>query len=250
VRIPIKFRPKRHINVRSRPGRRKWIKRNSNKSELNHITTATGPNVVKFNMTNMDNLKRSPRGVALRTSKRWVGPSSLRAVSQRIELPLIDRLGRYTGCNIYYTSCMSREGYISTVISTIFQRLMSYSRRRNGQRETNIRQSILLRVAAYYAMSKNTYFMDRVIYLLKNLKSTWKILSRITHSFSFKLDANKRFVYSHVCFQTQWFTFRAVKPRDKSRIPNSYTREFPSGWVSENFQYDCIWHVFNNMHRI
>jgi len=250
VRIPIKFRPKRHVNVRLRKGKRKRLVRKKNKHELNHITTATGPNVVKFEMKKIEDLKRSPRGIALRTSSRWVGPSSLKSPSFRMELPLIDRLGKFTGCSIYYTSSMTREGYISTVVATIFQRLMSYSRRRNGIRETNIRQSILLRVAAYYALSKNSYFMDRVLHLLKSLKSTWRTLSSLTHSFSLKLDANKRFVYSHVCFQTQWFTFRAVRPRDKSRIPNSFNRSFPEGWQGELFQYDCIWCVFNNIHQM
>lgn len=156
TRIPVKFRTIRHIQVRRRdppPGRKRKLKC-SQKKKLNHIqiSTSTNPDVIQFRMEKLENLNRSPRAIGLRNSKAWF--TKLTAPLTRVELPLIDHLGRYTGCNIYYTGCMRPDSYVSTVISTIFQRLMNYSRKHNGLRETRIRQSILLRVAAYYGLTR------------------------------------------------------------------------------------------------
>jgi hypothetical protein len=231
------------------PGRKRKLKC-SQKKKLNHIqiSTSTNPDVIQFRMEKLENLNRSPRAIGLRNSKAWF--TKLTAPLTRVELPLIDHLGRYTGCNIYYTGCMRPDSYVNTVISTIFQRLMNYSRKHNGLRETRIRQSILLRVAAYYGLTKNSYFLDRALHLIRFLRKRFKVLSSLTHFFSSKLNANKRFVYSHVCYQTQWFTFRARRPRDKLRMPSSFLRGYPEEWGSDRVRYDLIWDVFTHMSQI
>jgi hypothetical protein len=250
VRVnPPKYR-RRHRKVRSRDYRRSKVSPKERRNhDLNYIKTSTSQNVVEHEVRVLDNLKRNPKGLHLRMSSRWGQDPHEKTVSSSVDFPLIDKLGRYTGTVIYKVPNTEPSSFISTVTSTIYKRIFNYSVSRNGLKESRIRQAQLFRCAAYYAISKNSYFLDRILVLIKQLKKNYKTISRMTHKFSFKLDVPTRFVYGHICYQIQWLTFRALKPRDKSRIRDSYFPQAPSWDVREigSRRYDHIWHTFNKM---
>jgi len=251
VRTRPPTRRRRHRRVRQRDRHKRRPKPEVKGHKLNYITIKSGRegSFVEHECRNLTNLHMNPRGVHLRMSTRWIQHKSQRSVMTPVEIPYIDKLGRYSGCTIYRAH-MQPSSFISTVTSTIFKRIFSYSVAKNGLQVTRIRQAQLFRCAAYYSLSKNSYFWDRVITMVKDLGKNYNSLSRIAHKFSFKLDAPTRFVYGHICYQIQWLTFRAVKPRDKSGISDSYLPgiRFTGTWkeVSLN-EFNCIWHTFNKM---
>jgi hypothetical protein len=193
------------------------------------------------------------RGVNLLTSERWI--KTPKAFKPSVKLPYIDVRGKFTGTNLYQCD-LTPQGYISTVISTILRRVKFWVLRRNSISEWNKRQNILLKCSAYYAMTKNVYFWDRILALTKSLGRNWKSISSLLHSVSSKLDDHKWFVYGHVCLQTQWLTSRAVRPRDKSAhliekdcflLPISIR-----GRKEEiaRFSYDSVWQCFVSISQI
>jgi hypothetical protein len=157
--------------------------------------------------------QRQVRGTNLRRSQRWL--DSYPAVSGEYQLPHIDWLGRFTGESVYTLAC-SPADVLSTTVSTIYGRLKRYAYAHNEREVVNKRRRDLLRASAYYALTKNSYYMDRVLYFLRNLRKNSSLIHRVTLKFLMGCDADKRFVYGQVCFQTNWLIFRAAKPRDKS----------------------------------
>jgi len=108
---------------------------------------------------------------------------------------------------------------------------------------------LLARCSAYYALTKNAYFWDRLPPLLR--KGDPGVVSGMLHKFLCKLDDYKWFVYSHACSQAKWLTFRALGPRDKSSYVMDYFYRTPNRCSDEaarsSFEYDAIWHVFADM---
>jgi hypothetical protein len=88
-------------------------------------------------------------------------------------------------------------------------------------------QRVILRAAAYYTLSKNSYFMDRILFFLRNLEKNGKTIHKTTLYFLSRGSEDKRFVYSQVCYQTNWLIFRAVRPRDKLPHIKLYERRSP-----------------------
>lgn len=192
------------------------------------------------------------KGLNMLTSKRWI--SHQRFPTADVELPLIDRLGRYTG-GVLYKCSLQPQSYISVVISTIFRRVKTRLLRTNHISEVNKRQNILLKCCAYYALTKNNYFFDRFTALSKNLADGWRTIKSILHRNVIKLDAHKWFVYGHVCLQTQWLTSRALRPRDKSNFTKDHPFIIPesirgSESMIRRLEYDSIWSSFIRMHQV
>jgi hypothetical protein len=151
----------------------------------------------------------------------------MKSPSGGFNVPLIDRLGRYTGSSIYKWACDPRS-LIATTVSTISKRLVDYSRRHNKWYIVKKNLSRILRVSAYYAITKNAYVWDRVLFFARDLEKNGKLLHTFLLKFLSKLDDHKRFVYSHVSFQTEWLLFRAKWPRDKSLLNRG------KGWILPN----------------
>lgn len=193
------------------------------------------------------------RGVNFLTSSRWI--DTLKHPGVPVDLPFIDKYGKFTGTNVYRAN-LSPQGFISVVVSTIFRRISFWSRSHNNIHQHNIRQSLLLKCAGYYALSKNSYFWNRILALSKDLRKNYRTISRLLHRYSHKLDAHKWFVYGHVCLQTQWLTSRALRPRDKSAFNNS-EEDFtiPSSVRGRDdevtrFKYDAVWTSFSGMSQL
>lgn len=162
------------------------------------------------------------------------------------QLPFIDHAARFTGFGVYRVN-WSPASYLSTVIATIWRRLKFFILRKTSIGEFNKRQNLFLRCCAYYALTKNEYFWNRLLALIRK-GLDWRTISKMLHRFSLKLDDYKWFVYSSACLQAYWLTFRAVRPRDKSIIYNlSFTtreRKFSSRKERDDYIYSAIWDTF------
>jgi len=194
-------------------------------------------------------VKRShTKALNILTSKSWIDCSIL--PTGRFELPFIDRWGKFTGTSIYSCNMLPQQA-IATIVSTIFRRLKFWVLSHKCPiHKMHIRQDLLLRVAALYAFTKNTYFMNRIIFLLKNLQKNYKTISSIAHNFATKIDNNTWFVFCQVCSQTNWLTSRALRPRDKSIIIKDYffrERCITSLVDQKSFCSNSVWNVFVKM---
>jgi hypothetical protein len=218
--------------------------------KANCISTS-GKGNQPWNIIKMPIKRCNVKSLNVLTSKAWLKTSTAPvAVSY---LPYIDRLGKFTGMSTYRCN-LQPQSYISTVITTIHRRLHFWVVRKQSRSEYNKRQTLLLKCAAYYALSKNAYFWDRVLFLSKDLAKNWRTISRILHQYSQKLDDNKWFVYGHVCLQTQWLTSRALRPRDKSAFNGMkfmYTAQsrVDVHEIMSN-DYDYLWHSYIGMSQL
>jgi hypothetical protein len=174
----------------------------------------------------LSRMQRQVRGLNLKRSKRWL--TSFPGIGGPYEMPHIDRLGRFTGASVYTLTCEPAD-VLSITVSTIFGRLKRYAHAHNERRVVGKHLRVLLRVAAYYALSKNSYYMDRILCFVRNLSKYGKHIHPITLHFLAKGDEDKRFVYSQVCYQTNWLIFRVCKrPRDKLPLLKSFGLTNPS----------------------
>lgn len=143
-------------------------------------------------------------------------------------MPLVDRLGRFTGQSKYTLTCEPAD-VLSITVSTIYGRLKRYAHAHNERVITGRHLRVILRAATYYCISKNSYFMDRILFFLRDLKRNGKLIHKLVLHFLAKGDEDKRFVYSQVCYQTNWLIFRVVKrPRDKLPLLKSFSVSNPS----------------------
>jgi len=171
------------------------------------------PGATSINAVVLPPNQRQVRGLNLKRSKRW--SDAFPRMGGGYELPLIDRLGRFTGSSVYTLACEPAD-VLSTTVATVFSRLKRYAFAHNSAREVARLLRVILKAAAYYTLSKNSYYMDRLLYLLRTISRNGNRIHPLTLKFMTKMDADKRFVYSQVCHQTNWLIFRACRPRDKS----------------------------------
>jgi hypothetical protein len=184
---------------------------------------------------------RQARGISIRRSKRWIDTTPV--VRQWYDLPLINRLGQFTGQSAHTLQCGPADVF-STTVATIVSRLKRQASRFNDKHVVSANLRVLLRAAVYYALSRNSYFMDRVLYLLRYLRSNGATIHKLTIKFLSKCDANKRFVYSQACYQANWLLFRVCRPRDKSHFKFKASLAHPEGWSHWN-RYDVRAQVTN-----
>jgi hypothetical protein len=150
-------------------------------------------------------------GVKIRSSNRWCGAKLFKSVW---DLPYINKLGQFTGTTIYRWTCNS-SAYITTVVSTIANRLFQYCLRHNKMRVVERNKERIVRCAYLYALTKNDYLWDRILFFSRNLELRGKLIHTICLKFLTKTNDHIRFVYSQVSLQTNWLLFRAERPRDK-----------------------------------
>jgi len=249
IRRPIKNRPgsrrsrsiTEHSSKRGREPVRVHKRPSTNQSSLNYLTVQSGGK--DWEVRPFNNRSNTAIAVSLRRSNAWLTRAKFPTTS--VELPFIDHVGRFTGHSVY-TVNWSPPAYLATVFATIWRRLKFLIVRRHGIGEFNKRQNLYMKCCAYYALTKNIYFWNRLLSLSRK-KEGWKTVSGVLHGFSSKLDDNKWFVYGRVCLQTYWLTFRAVRPRDKSAFKQF---QFPtrdrkvSGRELDRFEYDAVWDAF------
>lgn len=176
------------------------------------------------------------RGAKIRNSKRWIDGCS--GPNTALDFPYIDMLGRFTGSTLFRWSCDPRS-FIASVVATITDRIKNRALYYNDMRLVTRHSDKLVRAAYYYAVSRNSYFWDRILFFVKNLKENGNLISRFVLRWNLRTDANKRFVYSHVCNQTKWLLFRVERPRDKSAIKVRASTLLPNGRSGDDRLWVC-----------
>lgn len=156
------------------------------------------------------------RGVSIRKNKKWLCEVPAEPL-QALPVPLFNQVGKNTGLTLYEWRT-NLPSYVASVCSTIARRLLTYAHKHNSSKVVSRFSRVLPRVAAYYFLTWNGYLLDRILYFLRNLEKRGSLIHRVLLCFVSKLDVHKRFVYSQVCFQTNWLLFRALRPRDKSKF--------------------------------
>jgi len=166
-----------------------------------------------INIRRKENLKT--QGFRFKHSERWI--SSLRDFPVTREIPYYDELGFFTGTSLGRWECFN-ESFISSCIATVYSRLNKRARKYNSYRQCESAVGAMLRAATYYALTRNSWFWDRIVFLVKDLKKNAYLIHRLSTRHMLKCDANVRFVYSHAIFQAQWLISRVLRPRDKSPL--------------------------------
>jgi hypothetical protein len=193
----------------------------------------------------IDEPTHSLRCVKIRQSKSWFASPPGQVT---YDIPYIDRIGKLTGHTVARWCCDPRQ-YIASVVSTIANRLVVYARRHNKFHIVRKNFYRIVRFSFLYAVTKNNYAMDRVLFFLRDLEDRGGLIHRLMLRFLARTDENVRFVYSHVCYQAKWLLFRAKRPRDKSGTvihKNLLTERFVNG----EDRYDCIWKIANAINQL
>lgn len=231
--------------VRRRRGKRSTkVQTKKDKERLNTIQLMDSGGI-PFEVRTLPREARSARAVVVKRSPVWI--TDQKFPSGGYLLPFIDKLGRFTGSNCYRVD-WSPASVIGSTFATIYKRLKAWIMKHNVDHRRRVRnyQTLLSQCVAYYTVSKNSYFWDRLLLLTKKLVKNRRAITGLVYSFATKLDAHKWFVYGHVCLQTNWLTSRALRPRDKSRISNSFCVpkiQHPGSPDRVRFEYDAIWSV-------
>jgi hypothetical protein len=151
-------------------------------------------------------------GYSYKTSIRWFpgGPDKNRDYG----LPYITNAGRITNSIVYRWKCQPSQ-IVTTLISTVHSRLLKVMLKRIGKRAFKS-SHFLLKCAAYYVLTRDDYFLSRILGAFKNRSE--KPAKGVLRKCEPKMDDKTRFVYRQLCFQSNWLTSRAERPRDKSRF--------------------------------
>jgi len=146
----------------------------------------------------------------LRTSIRWFRHwSSSRSY---INVPYVTKCGKFSIFRLI-TWHAYPEQVVASLTSTVFARLLKIwlKRKRRFVDVKGRTKDLLLKVAALYTVTHSDYFLDRALAVLHRQKA----LQGLVDSYVRKLDDKFWFVYSQVCYQTYWLTFRSLGISDK-----------------------------------
>lgn len=201
--------------VTSSPRPRKRKGKGKQHSPSDRGTIALGEGDLHYVPPKFSNSAPRIRGAKIRNSRRWIKAKSQPLTG--LSFPFFDKLGKFTGTSLFEWSCDPRS-FVASAVSTVASRLINRCKHFNSMKIVERNMERIVRVSYYYVTSKNNWFWDRVLFFAKDLEENGIRLHKLLLRFLSVTDANKRFVYSHVCSQTQWLLFRAERPRDKSAI--------------------------------
>jgi len=209
--------PQRHRASRSKLGRDQEVKQ-----DTTPIITLRGDRSDPiYNVRLLDRDCPRAKSIKIKSSTRWL--ETFKTPNGGLAVPFIDRLGKFTGHTAYKWSCDPRS-LIATCVATVASRLRQYAYKHNKCFIVKRHLKSILGAAAYYCFSKNNHFMDRILFFLRNLREKGNLVHKLRLFYSSKMDDHKRFVYSQVCFQTNWLLSQGTTPRDKSHFFSSEKR--------------------------
>lgn len=179
-------------------------------------------------------------GLQIKKSTRW---ATEKVPSGPYQMPYVSRCGKFTGVSLGKFH-MTPVQVVATTVATILSRIRHHVITHNSYGELVKHRRLILRSAYYYAVSHNSWFWDRVLFLTKNLEKNKNIIYSLSVKFMSKLDDYNRFVYSQVCSQTNWLLFRGRYPsarRDKSNYDTSKAFLSKSVSISIFFKKGLQW---------
>lgn len=146
----------------------------------------------------------------VRSSLRWIdsGPSFSRKVHA---IPYVSTSGKFSLNTLCFWKAHPEQVFTS-VISTVYSRLLRISLKRKIRLSRFVRNS-LMKVSIVYTITKDNWVIDRFLGIQKN---SVKSANHFAHFCVFHLDEDKRFVYSQAFKQAHWLKFQVFRPSDKS----------------------------------
>jgi len=153
-------------------------------------------------------------GYKFRISDRWSLKSNILQYST-YRIPYFSVSGKFSGFFLGNWRTTPKALFASNV-STVYQRLRNLLLGRHKFSYVNSLTTVILRCACLYVITQDAKIIDRFLGTMKRRAKA--AVKRLLYNFASKLDGNERFVLNQVCLQTNWFTFRAERPCDKSSI--------------------------------
>jgi len=200
---------KKKVESVSLPGKIETRKRSP---VTNTITLRGGERDPLYVVSNLNRNCPRKKAISIKSSLRWI--DTFKTPNGGLYVPYIDELGRITGHVLYKWSCDPRS-LVATVISTVAKRLLKYCYRHNINRIVKKHLRPIVGAAAYYVITKDSHFWDRILFFARNLEKRGTLIHRLRLFYSSKWSDHKRFVISQVTFQTHWLLSRVLQPRDK-----------------------------------
>jgi len=174
-------------------------------------------------------------GLEVRKSRRWIEDTFSPKGDKLYSFPYQSIKGKFSGCRQITTKCFPSQ-YISTVLATTVKRLREHCLKFNKPSRVHNNRTLLVKVAFYYCVSKNSWFWDRIISLTRDLKARGRFIHSFVKKFMLKMDGYSRFVYNQAKFQANWFYARATWPRDKSKYQSDPAKILPAGKTSVEYR--------------
>jgi hypothetical protein len=166
----------------------------------------------------------------IRQSVRWIkdyNPKCRRVIG----LPFINHAGKMSFNNVVRWYCHPLQA-IASITATVFQRLQTLLIRRHKTKYAFGCREDTFRAALLYTITSDTWILDRFIGVMRRKER--KPLKYLFGKFVAKLDEDQQFVYSQALQQANWLTFRAERPRDKSRAEIKF-----NPWAPLRESKDC-----------
>jgi len=155
-------------------------------------------------------------GFNYKVSSRWFEHAVLEK-PKKYTLPYIEHCGRISNSIQYYWTCKP-SSCVSTMVATVYKRLLDTMLRRFKKKAFKL-SNLLLRCAAYYVFTKNDYFWNRLLAVLRFKRSARRRAKDMILFYEAKLDDNTRFVLRQVWLhQANWHKSRAERPRAQSKV--------------------------------
>lgn len=164
--------------------------------------------------------KRNPSAIThpnyvYKLSSAWFEHSSLEK-PKKYALPYIETCGRISNSTLYYWTCKPST-CVASIVATVHKKLLQLMIRRWKKKAFKL-SHLLLRCATYYVFTKNDYFLNRLLALLRFKRSGRKRSKDLVLFYESKLDENTRFVIRQVWInQADWLKSRAERPRAQSK---------------------------------
>jgi len=155
-------------------------------------------------------------GFEYKVSSRWFAHSNLEK-PRKYALPFIEHCGRISNSTQYYWKTKP-SSIVATLIATVYKRLLTTMYRRIKFKAFKL-QNLLLRCSAYYVFTKNDYFWNRLLAVLRLGRGAKSVARNLLFYFESKLDDSTRFVLRQAWSnQANWLKSRAERPRAQSKI--------------------------------
>jgi len=157
-------------------------------------------------------------GMKVRSSTRWFDVAHSKRMHTPV--PFVTSSGKFSGSTLCFWTAYP-EQIVGSLTATVFGRIQRVVANRHGWKFARRCRETTFKVAAYYSVTHDDGFLDRVLGIFKKKKR------RAVHNlYTYALNTmgdNIRFVINQVCLQSSWLCFRSRRVLD----PNKTQRDKP-----------------------